>query len=231
MKLTHIKKIDILIIDAQPLFREGLKRVLELDSTLQIVAEGESGEQLLPLFSQYQPDVVLMEINLPPQTGIQALGELNQHFPHSKVIVFTVVDDFFYVSQAIRAGASGYLLKEMDSPSLIHAIKAVVAGSHYLHPKVTKDFIDELNKLALLDSEGLFFQREVIHPYHLLTRRECQALQLLADGHSNRTLGETLEISEKTVKNHVSSILRKMDLTDRTQAVVTALKKGWVELR
>lgn len=231
MKLTHIKKIDILIIDAQPLFREGLKRVLELDSTLQIVAEGESGEQLLPLFSQYQPDVVLMEINLPPQTGIQALGELNQHFPHSKVIVFTVVDDFFYVSQAIRAGASGYLLKEMDSPSLIHAIKAVVAGSHYLHPKVTKDFIDELNKLALLDPEGLFFQREVIHPYHLLTRRECQALQLLADGHSNRTLGETLEISEKTVKNHVSSILRKMDLTDRTQAVVTALKKGWVELR
>lgn len=231
MKLTHIKKIDILIIDAQPLFREGLKRVLELDSTLQIVAEGESGEQLLPLFSQYQPDVVLMEINLPPQTGIQALGELNQHFPHSKVIVFTVVDDFFYVSQAIRAGASGYLLKEMDSPSLIHAIKVVVAGSHYLHPKVTKDFIDELNKLALLDSEGLFFQREVIHPYHLLTRRECQALQLLADGHSNRTLGETLEISEKTVKNHVSSILRKMDLTDRTQAVVTALKKGWVELR
>ncbi len=231
MKLTHIKKIDILIIDAQPLFREGLKRVLELDSTLQIVAEGESGEQLLPLFSQYQPDVVLMEINLPPQTGIQALGELNQHFPHSKVIVFTVVDDFFYVSQAIRAGASGYLLKEMDSPSLIHAIKVVVAGSHYLHPKVTKDFIDELNKLALLDPEGLFFQREVIHPYHLLTRRECQALQLLADGHSNRTLGETLEISEKTVKNHVSSILRKMDLTDRTQAVVTALKKGWVELR
>ncbi len=231
MKLTHIKKIDILIIDAQPLFREGLKRVLELDSTLQIVAEGESGEQLLPLFSQYQPDVVLMEINLPPQTGIQALGELNQHFPHSKVIVFTVVDDFFYVSQAIRAGASGYLLKEMDSPSLIHAIKAVVAGSHYLHPKVTKDFIDELNKLALPDPEGLFFQREVIHPYHLLTRRECQALQLLADGHSNRTLGETLEISEKTVKNHVSSILRKMDLTDRTQAVVTALKKGWVELR
>ncbi len=231
MKLTHIKKIDILIIDAQPLFREGLKRVLELDSTLQIVAEGESGEQLLPLFSQYQPDVVLMEINLPPQTGIQALGELNQHFPHSKVIVFTVVDDFFYVSQAIRAGASGYLLKEMDSPSLIHAIKVVVAGSHYLHPKVTKDFIDELNKLALPDPEGLFFQREVIHPYHLLTRRECQALQLLADGHSNRTLGETLEISEKTVKNHVSSILRKMDLTDRTQAVVTALKKGWVELR
>lgn len=231
MNLTHTKNIDILIIDSHPLFREGLKRVLELDPTLQIVAEGESGEHLLPLFSQYQPDVVLMEINLPSKTGIEALGELIRHFPHSKVIIFTVVADFLYVSQAMRAGASGYLLKDMDSPAIIHAIKVVVAGGHYLHPKVTKDFIGELTKLAIPDQEGLFLQKEVIHPYHLLTARECQTLQLLADGHSNRTLGETLEISEKTVKNHVSSILRKMDLNDRTQAVVTALKKGWVELR
>ena len=224
------QKIDLLVLDSHPLFREGLKRVLEMDSYLRVIAEGGTGEQLLPLYRQYQPDAVMMEINLPSKTGIEALSELIQHFPHSKVLIFTVVDDFFYASQAIKAGASGYLLKEMDPAAIVHAIKTIVGGGFYLHPKVTKDFIGALNKLAIQESGGLFLQTEVKRPYHLLTARESEVLQLLADGHSNRSLGEALEISEKTVKNHVSAILRKMDLQDRTQAVVTALKNGWVEL-
>lgn len=231
MNFTSTQKIDLLVIDSHPLFREGLKRVLEMDQNLRIVAEGENGEQLLPLYRQYQPDAVLMEINLSSKTGIEALGELMQHSTDSKVIIFTVVDDFFYASQAIKVGASGYLLKEMDSAAIIQAIKLVVAGGHYLHPKVTKDFIRELAKLAIHDNEGSFRQTGVVRPYHLLTVRESEVLQLLAEGHSNRSLGETLEISEKTVKNHVSAILQKMELQDRTQAVVTALKNGWVELR
>ncbi|QHJ71356.1 response regulator [Planococcus halotolerans] len=224
-----VQKIDLLVLDSHPLFREGLKRILEMDPYLQVIAEGETGEQLMPLYRQYQPDVVLMEINLPSKTGIEALSELTQHFPHAKVLIFTVVDDFFYVSQAIQAGASGYLLKEMDPAAIVQAIKTVVKGGFYLHPKVTKDFIGALNRLGLA-SGGPFLQTTVIRPYHLLTARECGVLQLMADGHSNRSLGEALEISEKTVKNHVSSILRKMELQDRTQAVVIAIKNGWVAL-
>ncbi|WP_282020912.1 response regulator [Planomicrobium okeanokoites] len=224
-----VQKIDLLVLDSHPLFREGLKRVLEMDSNLRVKGEGGTGEQLLPLYRQYQPDVVLMEINLPSKTGIEALGELIQHSPHAKVLIFTVVDDFFYASQAIQAGASGYLLKEMDPTAIVQAIKTVAEGGFYLHPKVTRDFISALNKLTL-GSDGLFLQTTVTLPYHLLTARECEVLQLLADGHSNRSLGEALEISEKTVKNHVSSILRKMELQDRTQAVVIAIKNGWVAL-
>lgn len=224
-----VQKIDLLILDPHPLFREGLKRVLEIDSYLRVIGEGGTGEKLLPLFRQHQPDAVLMEINLLSKTGIEALSELTQHFPHAKVLIFTVVDDFFYASQAIQAGASGYLLKEMDPAAIVHAIKTVVEGGFYLHPKVTTDFIGALNKLALA-SNGPYLQTTVIRPYHLLTARECEVLQLLAEGHSNRSLGEALEISEKTVKNHVSSILRKMELQDRTQAVVIAIKNGWVEL-
>lgn len=173
----------------------------------------------------------MMEINIPSKNGIDALRELIQHFPFSKVIIFTVVDDFHYVSLALKAGASGYLLKEMDSNSIVHAIKRVVSGGFYLHPKVTKDFISELTNRGLQEHDGPFLQTEIKRPYHLLTHRECQVMQLLAEGHSNQSLGNVLGISDKTVKNHVSSILRKMDLQDRTQVVVTALKNGWVELR
>lgn len=224
-----VQKIDLLILDSHPLFREGLKRVLEIAPNLQVIAEGETGEQLLPLYRQHQPEAVLMEINLPSKTGIEALSELTQQFPHAKVLIFTVVDDFFYVSQAIQAGASGYLLKEMDPAAIIQAIETVVEGGYYLHPKVTTNFIDALNRLGQAN-DGQFLQPAVIRPFHLLTARECEVLQLLADGHSNRLLAEALEISEKTVKNHVSSILRKMELQDRTQAVVLAIKNGWVAL-
>jgi len=225
------QKINILIIESHPLFREGLKRVLEMDADLRVVAEGDSGEQLLPLYKQSQPDIVIMDLNLSSENGKDGLSELTQHFPDAKVLIFTVVDNSHDVAQSINSGASGYLLKDMDSDSLIQAIKTVVAGGYYLHPKVTKDFIGEFAKLAIYNQKGSFRQTDVVRPYHLLTVRESEVLQLLADGHSNRSLGETLEISEKTVKNHVSAILQKMELQDRTQAVVTALKNGWVELR
>lgn len=224
------KKIDITVIDSHPIFREGLKRVLEMGTDLRIVAEGETGEQLLPLYKQFQPDVVLIEANLPNQDGVTAMEELLVYYPFSKVLLFTVVDDFSYVLQALKGGASGYLLKEMDSATIVSAIKTVVEGGVYLHPKITKDFLMEFHKLDVENSQEIFLQTGIKRPYHLLTARECEVLQLLADGHSNKTLAKALKISEKTVKNHVSSILRKMELQDRTQAVVTAIKNGWVEL-
>lgn len=231
MNSNNVRQIDVLVIEPHPLFREGLKRVLEADSRIRIVAEGENGEQLLPLYKEYQPDAVMIEINLPQKNGSEAVQELIEHFPQAVVLVFTVADDFAHVSQAIQAGASGYLLKEMDSTSIADAIKTAVNGGIYLHPKITKEFLTEFNKLALHESVGAFIQTEVKLPYHLLTAREAEVLQLLADGCSNKALGEALDISIKTVKNHVSTILRKMGLKDRTQVVVQALKNGWVELR
>lgn len=222
--------LDIVVIDSHPLFREGLKRILEVDINLRIVAEGETGEQLLPLYKQFQPDAVLIEANLPQKTGVAVMKELLDQYPYAKILLFTVVDDFFIVSQAIKGGASGYLLKEMDAAMIVSAIKTVVGGGVYLHPNITKDFIKAINKLTVDDNQGMYLQTAVKRPSHLLTDRECEVLQLLADGHSNKTLGKALEISEKTVKNHVSSILRKMDLQDRTKVVVTAIKNGWVEL-
>ncbi|MFC9600257.1 LuxR C-terminal-related transcriptional regulator, partial [Peribacillus butanolivorans] len=130
-------------------------------------------------------------------------------------------------------GAQGYLLKEMDADALIDAVRVVAEGGSYLHPKVTHNLVKEYRRLAA--EEGA--DRDSVHaveirrPLHLLTRRECEVLQLLADGKSNRAIGETLYISEKTVKNHVSNILQKMNVNDRTQAVVLAIKNGWVEVK
>lgn len=231
MVKTMVRPIDVLVIEPHPLFREGLKRVLETGSSIKIIAEGENGEHLLPLYKKYQPDAVMIDLNLPSKNGIEAVRELIHHFPQAVVLIFTVNDDFSFVSQAIQSGASGYLLKEMDSTSIADAIKLAVNGGFYLHPKITKDFLTEFNKLSLSENTGAFIQSEIKLPYHLLTAREAEVLQLLADGCSNKALSEALDISIKTVKNHVSTILRKMGLKDRTQAVVQALKNGWVELR
>lgn len=231
MNKSIIRQIDVLVIEPHPLFREGLKRVLEADSRIRITAEGENGEQLLPLYKEYQPDAVLIELNLPQKNGVEATRELIHHFPQAVVLPITVVDDFAHVSQAIQAGASGYLLKDMDSNAIADAIRTTINGGIYLHPKITKDFLTAFNKLALDESTSSFVQTEIKLPYHLLTSREAEVLQLLADGLSNKALSETLDISIKTVKNHVSTILRKMGLKDRTQVVVQALKNGWVELR
>ncbi|WP_341202524.1 response regulator transcription factor [Planomicrobium okeanokoites] len=231
MNQKNVRPINVLVIEPHPLFREGLKRVLETESRIQIIAEGENGEQLLPMYEEFQPDVVLIELNLPQQSGIDAVKDLTQQFPQAVALIFTVDDSFPNVSQAIQAGAAGYLLKEMDSSSISEAITTAANGGIYLHPKITKDFVSEFNKLSLDENVGAFVQSELTLPYHLLTARETEVLQLLADGYSNKALGEELDISIKTVKNHVSTILRKMGLKDRTQVVVEALKRGWVELR
>lgn len=231
MNANFNRQIDAIVIEPHPLFREGLKRVLEADSNIRIVAEGETGEQLLPLYREYQPDIVMIELNFPKGDSIEAIQELLVHFPQSIALIFTIDDDFNLVSQAMQAGASGYLLKEMDAASIADAIRVAVNGGIYLPPQITKEFITEFNKLAHLERTGAFIQTEIILPYHLLTTRETEVLQFLAEGYSNKALGDALNISVKTVKNHVSTILRKMGLKDRTQVVVEAIKRGWVELR
>lgn len=223
--------VKIVLIDDHELFREGVKRILEYEPTFKVVAEGGDGADASELVEKYEPDVVLMDINMPHVNGIEATANLVAHYPNTSVIILSIHDDESYVTHALKTGANGYLLKEMDSESLIAAIKVVNDGGSYLHPKVTHNLVEEYRKLARESnlSPGLA-DLEYKKPLHLLTKRECQVIQLMAEGNSNRAISEALFISEKTVKNHVSNILQKMKVKDRTQAVVTAIRKGWVEV-
>lgn len=221
----------ILIVDDHQLFREGVKRILDFEDSFDVVAEGDDGCEVQALYEEYAPDVVLMDINMPRMNGVEATELLIEENPDAKVIMLSIHDDESYVSHAMKTGALGYMLKEMDTDAIIQAIKVVASGGSYLHPKVTHNLVTEFRRLSEREHKGSFQQNEIRRPLHLLTKRECEVLQLLTDGQSNRTIGETLFISEKTVKNHVSSILQKMAVNDRTQAVVTAIKNGWVEVK
>ena len=221
----------IVIVDDHQLFREGVKRILDFENSFEVVAEGNDGSEVMALYEKHKPDVILMDINMPRVNGVEATETLIKEYPEAKVIILSIHDDGSYVTHALKTGALGYMLKEMDAEAIIEAIKVVSVGGSYLHPKVTHNLVAEFRRLSEREHKGAFQQNDIRRPYHLLTKRECEVLQLLTDGQSNRTIGETLFISEKTVKNHVSSILQKMVVNDRTQAVVSAIKNGWVEVK
>lgn len=223
--------ITVALIDDHKLFREGVKRILGFEDLFEVVAEGDDGNVAQEIVEKHKPDIVLMDINMPDVSGIDATRQLIEQYPNTKIIILSIHDDENYVTHALKTGAQGYLLKEMDTESLIEAIKVVHEGGSYLHPKVTHNLVQEYRRLSNDDSKGVSLNDiEYKKPLHLLTRRECQVLQLLADGKSNRAIAEELIISEKTVKNHVSNILQKMNVNDRTQAVVKAIRNGWVEV-
>ncbi|MTH55049.1 response regulator [Bacillus mangrovi] len=226
-------KTRIVIIDDHQLFREGVKRILDFEPTFEVVAEGDDGDEAMRIVEEHRPDVVIMDINMPNVNGVEATKQLVEANPETKVIILSIHDDENYVTRALKTGARGYLLKEMDADTLIEAVKVVAEGGSYLHPKVTHNLVNEFRRLATTGAGGggQQLQPEIRRPLHILTRRECEVLQMLADGKSNRGIGEALFISEKTVKNHVSNILQKMNVNDRTQAVVVAIKNGWVEVR
>ncbi|KZZ85176.1 MULTISPECIES: response regulator transcription factor [Bacillaceae] len=226
-------KTRIVIIDDHQLFREGVKRILDFEPSFEVVAEGDDGDEAMRIVDEHKPDVVIMDINMPNVNGVEATKQLVEANQETKVIILSIHDDENYVTRALKTGARGYLLKEMDADTLIEAVKVVADGGSYLHPKVTHNLVNEFRRLATTGAggSGQQLQPEIRRPLHILTRRECEVLQMLADGKSNRGIGEALFISEKTVKNHVSNILQKMNVNDRTQAVVVAIKNGWVEVR
>lgn len=227
-------KTKIVIIDDHQLFREGVKRILDFEPSFEVIAEGDDGEEALALVDAHKPDVVIMDINMPKVNGVEATKQLIEANEETKVIILSIHDDENYVTHALKTGARGYLLKEMDADTLIEAVKVVADGGSYLHPKVTHNLVNEFRRLAASTGQATSMQPlqpEIRRPLHILTRRECEVLQMLADGKSNRGIGEALFISEKTVKNHVSNILQKMNVNDRTQAVVVAIKNGWVEVK
>lgn len=229
------RKIQVLLADDHQLFREGLKRILNMESDLEVIGECGNGIQVLEFCNQHKPDVVLLDINMPLENGVVATERLRDIFPDIKVIILSIHDDESYVFETLRKGASGYLLKDMEAEALINAIRTVAEGHAYIHPKVTGKLINQLRRMTYLDeigaTSGAAASKETVAKFvpngnNPLTRREAEVLKLMAEGKSNKTIGENLFISEKTVKNHVSSILQKMEVDDRTQAVINSIKYG-----
>lgn len=238
------KTIKILIIDDHAMFREGVKRVIEMEPDFEVVGQAGTGEEGFQLVQELDPEVILMDINMPNMNGVEATEKILSIKPDAKIIILSIHDDEFYVFRTLESGARGYLLKDMDIETLAEAIRAVYEGGAYIHPRVTGKLVEEFRRLKeheghaqpsspeepLIRVSEASQLKDRYEVYQLLTKREYEVLRLMALGKSNRLIGEALFISEKTVKNHVSSILQKLKVNDRTQAVIQAIKNGWVDL-
>lgn len=207
-------RIGVLIVDDHPVVRQGLRTFLESLDDIEVVGEAGSGEEALDVLGEAVPDVVLMDLVMPGIDGIETTRRVTQVSPITKVIVLTSFADDEKVFPAIKAGAAGYLLKDVEPLQLADAIRTVHRGEALLHPTVAAKLMQEV---AATD-------RRV--PGGQLTERELEVLRQLARGMSNREIGRELSIAEKTVKTHVSNILAKLHLADRTQAALYAVREG-----
>ncbi|PPS40390.1 response regulator transcription factor [Chroococcidiopsis sp. TS-821] len=204
--------IRLVLVDDQHLIRQGLKALLELEPDLQVVGEAENGQAAMQLLQILQPDVILMDVRMPVMDGVAATREITQRFPKIKVLVLTTFDNDEYVAAALRNGAMGYLLKDTPSEELAAAIRAVYKGYTQLGPGLVEKIIAKVPEPSAITPTG----------WSELTPREREVLRLIAAGESNREIAQTLHISEGTVKNHVTSILNRLSLRDRTQAAIFA---------
>ena len=222
--------IELMLVDDHPLFRQGLRRVLDMEEDLEVVAEAADGEEALRLAAERKPDVVLMDVNLPAMNGLQATRELQAKFPEIAVIILTAYHDEEQLFHAMRSGAAAYYPKDVTPKDLLYAIRQVSRGNYVIGDRV-------LNEPQL--AAWLLEQFERLAPYAgapedvfvPLSAREMEILQYIARGMSNKEVAHALGISRQTVKNHMSSILRKLAVNDRTQAAVYALRRGWIRLQ
>ncbi len=215
-----MNKIRIMIADDHAMIREGLKKVLELENDMEVVAQSSNGQDTLNYCAQHQNeiDILLLDVNMPKLNGMQTLGKLGQEIPNLKTIMLTIHDEAEYLRRAMELGAKGYVLKDSDSDALASAIRAVYNGSIYIQPTMA---------IYLL---GDFSAKTPAGKKTFLTKREIQVLKLVTNGMLNKEIAIRLRISEKTVKNHVSNIFKKIEVSDRTQAAIYAIKTGLVEL-
>ncbi|MEN6461500.1 MAG: response regulator transcription factor [Syntrophomonas sp.] len=204
-------KIRVLLADDHALVREGLRKLLELDENIEIVTEVGDGQGAINVARKENPDVILMDVNMPGTDGIAATRVIKRELPTTKVVALTIYEDEEVVDM-VRAGVSAYVLKDVAGSELIDTIYKVMAGEVVIHPRVASRLVRELNRPDKKNDEVR------------LTRREMDVLALLVKGNTNKEMAEIMFISEKTVKNHLTSIFRKLGVKDRTQAAVYALK-------
>jgi DNA-binding NarL/FixJ family response regulator len=212
--------IRVLIIEDQTLVREGLEKLLDLANDIAVVDRAVDGEEGLEKLRQSSPDVVLLDVRMPKMTGIEFLQSLQEAGDATPTILLTTFDDDVALLNGIRLGARGYLLKDVSLAKLTEAIRLVAGGGTMISPVVTERLLRGLKNAALSASPDYGEEH--------LTLRETEILRLMTGGYSNREIASALEISEGTVKNHVSNILGKLGVRDRTRAVLKAIEKGYV---
>jgi len=212
-----MKEIKVIIADDHPLVRQGIRKVLQLEPAIKVVAETTNGKDTVAMAKKLQPDVILMDINMPLINGMEATKIIKKEMPQVKILALTIHDDEEYVYETVRSGATGYLLKDVDPGRLVESVLKVYKGESVIHPSVTAKLFQEFNRLSKSSSDE-----------NNLTPREQEVLKLIAQGLANKDIAKGLFISEKTVKNHVYNIFRKIDVADRTQAAVYAIKNNLV---
>ena len=217
-----MEPIRVLLADDHTLFRKGIRTLLEQMPDIDVVGEAAGGQEAVERARELVPDVILMDIKMPVISGIEATRAIVQENPHIGIILVTMFDDPESVFSGMRAGARAYVLKEAEPDELMRAIRAASRGEVLLAPLIAKKLLDQFGREPKPQPAGV--------PYEELTQRELQVLQLAAEGLSNKEIAARLVISEKTVKNHIANIFAKLQVNDRTQAVLYALRKGLVSV-
>ncbi len=218
--------VRILLVDDQRLIREGIQTLLELEPDLQVVGHAANGHEAVAAVERLLPDVVLMDVRMPGLDGVAATREVTQRFPTVGVIILTTFDDDEYIFEGLKAGARGYLLKDVGSDELAEAVRAVAAGQALIQPSITRKVVAEFSRLASHTATTLATAPKM--PIEPLTEREMDVLRELAQGRSNREIATKLFITEGTVKNHISNLLGKLEVRDRTQAVLKGQALGLI---
>lgn len=211
--------IKLMIVDDHSMVREGLKQLLELDEDLKVISQASDGCEGIKKLDEDRPDVLLLDINLPNMNGLEMLKEIYERNIDVKVLILTIHNEIDYLMKAVEIGCNGYVLKDSDSNLLKKAIYSVYNGQNFIQPSLTPALNAGLAGKSMLDDK-----------VNELTRREIEVLKLIAEGLFNKEIAATLDISERTVKNHVSNIFKKIDVSDRTQAAVFAIKNNLVNL-
>lgn len=212
-----MERIRVMLVENHSMVRQGLKQLIELENDIKVVVEAADGIQAVDYYQIKKPDIVLMDINMPKKNGLQALELIKQRDPNAKIIMLTFHQDKEYLFQSLELGASGYVLKDADGYVLIEAIRKVYNGETYIQPAMAKELVVEFKKYL---EKGKANAKKS----NILSERELEVLRLIAKGLLNKEIAKTLYISEKTVKHHVSNIFKKLNVSDRTQAAIYALK-------
>lgn len=216
--------IRVVVADDHPLFRQGLRKALELGEEVQVLGEARDGLECLERCRALEPDVLLLDITMPKVNGVDVARQLKAECPAIGILVLTMHDNEEYLVEAVQAGVDGYVLKDVEPGELKRAIQAVSRGERYLPPSLAAKLMSGFHRLARQR------ERQTSGPLDLLSEREWEILQLLVEGKANREIGQHLYISEKTVKNHATSLFRKLGVQGRAQAVVEAIRRDWVRV-
>jgi DNA-binding NarL/FixJ family response regulator len=217
--------IRVLIVDDHALFRRGLEMVLEQEDDVEVVAEAGDGAEAIEKAQEVMPDVVLMDVRMPRRTGIEATQTIKDLIPHAKILMLTISDEEADLFDAIKAGANGYLLKEISIEEVANAIRSVYQGQSLISPSMASKLLNEFATMVKRADE----KQQL--PTPRLTDREMEVLRLVAKGHNNRDIAKELYISENTVKNHIRNILEKLHLHSRMEAVVYAVREKLLEIK